>query len=189
MSRTIVFTLLGFFLLVIAGPVLNLLDAQMVTIDAPVIIVLYMALVERRPGFARRRDGLRLFSGGIELPGAVTALTLGYVADLLGGGIKGMHCLGLSVLYLVGCAASRHVALVGALSQCLVTLGSSLLVAVVALLVRWATGTPPGSAMVAVVFGQAALTAAMAPVLMKLLRFLDDKLARDSVDRGSLHIG
>ena len=85
MSRSIVFTLLGFFLLVVAGPILNLLDAQMVTIDAPVIIVLYMALVDRRPGFVRRRDGLSLFSGGIELPGAMTSLALGYLADLLGG--------------------------------------------------------------------------------------------------------
>ena len=69
MTRAVVFTLLGFLLLIVAGPILRLLDAQMVTIDAPVIIVLYMALVGTPPGvYPPKGPASAYFLAGLNSP-------------------------------------------------------------------------------------------------------------------------
>jgi hypothetical protein len=48
---------------------------------------------------------------------------------------------------------------------------------------------PPSLATLTLIAGQAVLCAAVAPLLMKLFRFIDLKLSRDAGERGTLSQG
>ncbi len=185
MRRVVAFGLLGYLLMVLLGPLSHALGMQQATIDVALIIVLHVAMVDRRGGVFRPTSRIGLQSSRmLDLGSVVTTLVLGYLADVLGSGLKGLHTLGLGAVFLASRALARQVYMAGVVSQFLVTLVASLASSLLVLLVRWVTGVTPGLGMLPVVLAQAALTAAMAPVLMKLLRFLDARLWREPSERG-----
>lgn len=186
MTRVVAYAILAFLLLTVLGSLLRLAGFAIVSVDVAVIIVLHRALGERRAPYSREPTW-RLLPAGLEVDGVVLALVLGHLTDLLGG-VGGVHVLALAVLYLAARIASRQVSLVGPLSQCVLTFVASLGVGLIALTARAAVGAELGGGIATVLFGQALLTAATAPPLMRLLRFLDAKLSRDPTERGTLRI-
>jgi hypothetical protein len=189
MTRVLVFTLVGFVLITLLGPIERLLGLEMVAVDVPLVMVLYMALAGRGTGYSRPATRPNLFSGGIDWSGGVTGVLLGYVTDVMGGGAKGIHSLAMALLYLLTIWVARHVYLAGNISVILVTFVASLIGSLIALTVRWSMSVPPSLATLTLVASQAVLCAAVAPILMKLFRFIDLKLARDASERGTLSQG
>ena len=187
MTRLVLYTALAFFLLTILGPLLRLVGIESASVDIGAILVLHRALGERRVPYSKEQ-GWRFLPSGLEGDAVALALILGYLTDLLGG-LSGVHGLGLAALYLIARALSRQVSLVGAVSQCLPSFAAAVAVAVIGLFARWATGGHVGAGIAAVLLGQAVLTAAAAPLLLRLLRWIDTKLSRESTERGTLRIG
>ena len=189
MTRVLVFTLVGFVLITLLGPVQRLLGLEMVTLDVPLVLVLYMALAGRGTGYSRPATRPSLFSGRIDWSGGVTGVLLGHITDVMGGGATGIHSLAMTLVFLLTIWVSRHVYLAGNISVILVTFVASLIASMVAVGVRWLTGVPPSLATLTLVASQAVLCAAVAPLLMKLFRFVDQKLSRDASERGTLSQG
>lgn len=187
MRRFVVFVLLGFLLMTLLGPLTHALGLELATIDVALIIVLHLAMVDRRGGVFRPSARMGVESGLLDVGSVVTALLLGYLTDLFGGGIKGLHSFGLAAIFLASRLMARQIYMAGAISQFLVTLAASLASSVLVLLLRWALGITPGPSMIVVVLAQAALTAAAAPLLMWILRALDLRLWPEPGDRGGLH--
>ncbi|MCA9669264.1 MAG: hypothetical protein KC503_26895 [Myxococcales bacterium] len=183
MTRALVFVLLAFVLMTIATPLLRMFGFELVGVDIPTIFVLYMALNGDRRPVLGASSLLRVEIGA---PGAASALLLGYLADLLGGGIKGATSLALAGLYLTARALSRQVAISGAVSAALITFAATLPVSIIVALVRWTQGVAPSLALAGLLLGQAVLTAALAPALMRLLRFIESKLSREADGRSPL---
>lgn len=184
MTRTLVFILLGFLLVTLMGPLQNLLGMEMVVLDVPLVVVLYLAMAGRGSGLGGKRYS---FSGGsIDWTGGVVGVALGYVVDVMGGGLKGLHCLSLAVVFLLAQRAARKVYLAGRLPIMLVVLFASLFTSLLGLGVRWFAGIPPSAGSMTVALVQALLCAAAAPPLMRLFRFVDAKIAREGVERGSI---
>ena len=171
MSRVLVFSLLGFVLVTLLGPLQGLLGMEMVVVDAPLVIVLYLAMAGRGSGLGGMRYSFT--GGGIDWTGGLVGVMLGYVTDVLGGGIKGLHCLTLVLVFLLAQRAARKVYLAGAMPIMLVTLVASLFSSLVGLGVRWFVGLRPTLGSLTVVVAQALLCAAVAPLLMRLCRTLD----------------
>jgi hypothetical protein len=183
MTRVLVFSLTGFLLITLLGPIQRLTGLDLVVLDVPLITVLYLALAGRL-GYIRARASL--FSGGIDWSAGLTGFILGYVNDVLGGGVKGIHCLSLVLIFLLCLWAARHVYLIGNLSVIVVTFVASLLTSLTAVIIRWLIGVSPSLSTAAVILAQAVLCAAVAPLLMVLYRFIDGKLSPDSGERSSL---
>jgi cell shape-determining protein MreD len=183
MTRILVFTLVGFLLITLLGPLQTLFGFDIAVLDVPLITVLYLVMTSRALGYGRP---LHIFSSGIDWSGGVTGLILGYITDVLGGGIKGIHSLTLVVMYLICLWAARHVYLAGMLSVLVVTFIASTLSSIVAVNIRWMIGVPPSLSTLTVIVSQATLTAAAAPLLIKLYRFIDAKLSPEASERGSL---
>lgn len=179
MSRSLVFCLLGFVLLTLLGPLQHLFHMDMAILDAPLVIVLYLAMAGRATGLGWTR--MRLSPSGIDWAGALTAVLLGYISDVLGGGIKGLHCFTMALLFLVAHRAARHVYLTGVVPIVLVTFGASVTASIVGLSVRWFAGIPPGIGSLKVLLAQAVLCAMFAPFLMRLCRIIDARLLRARV--------
>jgi len=186
MIRALVFSLVGLGLIILLGPLQRYLGLEMVVLDVPLIVVLYMAMAGRGVGPTRQPPHSILYSGGIDWTGGVTGFLLGYLTDLLGGGLKGIHCLSMTLIFLFCVWAARHVYLAGTLSVVLVTFVTSVLASLTGMSIRWATGTPPSISTLGTIGSQAVLCAAAAPLLMRLFRFLDARFAHDAGDRGSL---
>jgi len=182
MSRVAVFVLLGFALVTVLGPFQQLLRMDMVVLDAPLIIVLYLAMAGSGTGLGRARLGLS--SGGIDWSGGLAGVLLGYICDVLGGGVKGLHCLTLVVVFLLAQRAARHVYLAGTLPVVLVTFAASIFCSLLGLGVRWLGGVAPSLGSLTVMGAQALLCAAFAPLMMQLCRFVDAKLAHRLAARG-----
>lgn len=186
MTRVLVFSLAGLILITLTGPLQRLVGLELVVLDVPLITVLYMAMAGRGVGVARQSPRTMLWaSGGIDWSGGLTGFILGYITDVLGGGVKGIHCLTMSLSFLLALWAARHVYLAGTLSVVVVSFVASLCASAIGLTVRWATGVPPTLASLPSVVSQAVLVAVTAPLLMRLYRLIDAKLARDP-DRGTL---
>lgn len=121
------------------------------------------------------------------MAGGVTGLLLGYICDVLGGGIKGLHCFTLALMFLLCRRAARHVYLTGPLSSVVVTFAASLVAALVGLIIRWIGDIPPTvDTVTTVMLPQAVLNAAVAHPLLKLLHAIDNKLAGERAERGTL---
>lgn len=186
MSRILVFTAVGFLLLIVMGSLQELLGMGMVVLDVPLIIVLYMAMSGPGAGLARRVPRSSLGGQGADLSGGVTGLLLGYISDVLGGGIKGLHCFTLALMFLLSRRAARHVYLTGPVSSVVVTFVASLVACAIGLGIRWIGGVTPTLGSLMVLLAQAVLNAAAAHPLLKLLHFIDNKLAGESAERGTL---
>ncbi len=187
MRRVVVFVSLGYLLIVLLGPLSHFLGMQFAQIDVALIIVLHVAMVDRRGGGSRSVSSMSLASHRLlDVGGVVTALLLGYLTDLLGAGLKGLQSFGLSAVFLVSRALAHQIYMAGTISQFLVTFVSSLVSSLFILGLRWIVGVTPGLAMISVILAQAALTAVFAPLLMRLLRFLDARLWQDSKESGVL---
>jgi hypothetical protein len=186
MTRALTFSLCGFLLITFLGPVQRFLGLEMAGVDVPLLSVLYLTLGHRGLGLSRGPYRSNLFSGGIDWSGAVTGFVLGYTVDLLGGGVKGLHCLTTVLLFLFCLWAVRHVYLAGKLSVIVVTFVASLLGSLIVVTVRWLAGVSPSLATLTIVISQAALCAAVSPVFMRLFLFIDERLFLDSSTRGSL---
>jgi rod shape-determining protein MreD len=184
-TRILVFSLTGFLLITLLGSLERMLGLEFVAVDVPLVAVLYMALAGRGAGYSRPHRS-SLLHGGIDWSGGVTGVVLGYVTDVMGGGVKGIHALTMALLYLLTLWVSRHIYLAGNLSVIVVTFVSSAIASALAVAIRWLTGVPPSLATIALIASQAVLCAAVAPLLMKLFRFIDSKLSRDASERGSL---
>lgn len=181
MSRVLCFTLLGFLLVTLMGSFQQLFGMSMVVVDIPLIIVLYLAMAGGGLGGARSLSG-----GRTDWSGGITGILLGYVTDVLGGGIKGLHCFTLALMYLLCRRAGRHVYLTGPLNTIIVTFIASVVASIVGLAIRWFAGIEPTLGSVGVMAAQGILTAAAAYPLLKLLRVIDNKLTRESAERGTL---
>jgi cell shape-determining protein MreD len=185
-TRVLVFSLLGLLLITLTGPLQRLLGLELVVLDVSLVTVLYMAMAGRGVGVARQSPRNMLWgSGGIDWTGGLIGFILGYVTDVLGGGVKGIHCLTMSLVFLLALWAARHVYLAGTLSVVVVSFIASLCASAIGLAIRWATGVPPALTTLPTVISQAVLVAVAAPLLMRLYRLIDLKLARDP-DRGTL---
>jgi hypothetical protein len=185
-TRVLVFTALGLAMLTLLGPIQRYLGMEMVVLDVPLITVLYLVMAGRGVGLPRPKPSILAPSGGIDWTGGVTGFLLGYMTDLLGGGLKGVHCLSMGLIFLFGLWAARHVYLAGTLSVILITGAASLITSAVGVGLRWLMGTPPSVATLAVVGSQAVLCGVAAPLLMRLYRFIDAKLAGEGGERGTL---
>lgn len=188
MRRVVAFALIGFMLLVLLGALLHAVGARQISVDVGLIIVLHIAMLDRRGGVYRAPVVFGSSRGLLDIPGVVTALLLGYASDVVGGGLKGLHSLELGVAFLVARLLARQVYLSGGLSQIFVTLAAALLTSSLALGIRWLVGITPTVASLGVIFAQAGLTALLAPALMRLLRFTDARLYAERADRGSLRL-
>ena len=186
MTRVLVFCGLGLLLMTILGPLQRFLGMEVVVLDVPLITVLYLVMAGRGVGLPRPKPSILAPSGGIDWTGGLTGFVLGYMNDILGGGLKGIHCLSMGLIFLFGLWAARHVYLAGTLSVVLVTAAASLITSGVCVGLRWLMGTPPSVATLAVVGSQAVLCGVMAPLLMRLFRFIDGKLAGEGSERGTL---
>lgn len=184
MTRTLAFSLLGFLLVTLLGPLQMFFGMEMVVLDVPLIIVVYMALSDRGAGLGRLT--IRISRGRADWTGGITALFLGYFADVLGGGVKGLHCLSLVLVFLFCRGASRHVYLTGTVSIFMVNFFASLASSLISLCVLWLLGSSPGMGSLSIAGVQALLCAATAPLLVKFLRALDIKLMREPGKRGSI---
>ena len=181
MSRVVIFTLVGFLVQTALGPVHQLLHMDMVVFDAPLVIVLYLAMAGRSGSGAVR---LSPAGAGVDWTGGVVALTLGYISDVMGGGVKGLHCLTLVVVFLLARRAARNVYLAGTLPVLSVTLIASLVASLLGVGARWFGGVTPTPGSLVVVFVQAVLTAGLAPPVLRLCRLLDTRLLGIAVERG-----
>lgn len=186
MTRVLVFTLIGFLFVVLMGSLQELFGMGMVVLDVPLIIVLYMAMSGPGTGLARRRPRSSLSGQGPDMAGGITGLLLGYTCDVLSGGIKGLHCFTLALMFLLFRRAASHVYLTGPFSSVVVTFFASLVAALVGLGIRWIAEVPPSLGSLMVVLAQAVLNAVAAHPLLKLLHFVDNKLSRESAERGGL---
>jgi rod shape-determining protein MreD len=184
MTRVLAFTLVGFAALVLLGPLQNVLGLDMVVLDVPLVIVVYMALADRSPGLGRLSP--RISGGHSDLSGGLTALLLGYISDVLGGTVKGQHALALVVVFLVYRRAARHVYLASTMSVLVVTFSASLLGSMMGLGIMWIAGVPPGLGSLPVAGVQALLCAGISPPLIRALRALDVRLARDRGSRAKI---
>ena len=63
MRRFVVFTLLGFLLMTLLGPLTHAVGLELATIDVALIIVLHLALVDRRGGAFRPSARMGVQSG------------------------------------------------------------------------------------------------------------------------------
>jgi cell shape-determining protein MreD len=186
MIRIFIFSLVGFLLMTILGPLQTLLGFHLVVLDIPLLIVLYMSIGSRGSGFIRPSSRFTLFPGGIDWSGGITGLFLGYMCDVMGGGAKGIHSLIMVVIFLVSLWAARHVYLGGTLSVSIIVFLASLIATSMGVLGRWIMGVQPSPATITFILVQSLLCAAVAPVLMILLRYIDGKLSSRSSERGSL---
>ena len=186
MRRALIFTLLGYLILTLLGPLQGMFGLDLVVIDIPLIIVIYLAMADRSAGLGRlsSRGGLGTTRGS--LAGGGAALLLGYAVDVLGGGLKGVHCFTLVVIFLACRRAARQVYLVGTMSALLVTLFSSLGGSLLGLGLLWMAGNRPGLGNLTVALIQAILAAALAPLVIRLLRMIDLRLMRDRGERGTM---
>jgi len=184
MSRVLVFSLLGYLLLALLGPLQHLLRMDMVVLDAPLVLVLYLAMAGKGGGLGGTRFSLA--TGGIDWTGGLVAVVLGYISDVLGGGMKGLHCLTLIIVFLLAQRAARKVYLAGTLPVMVVTLMASLVSSMTGLCIRWMSGIPPTLGSLTVLLAQAVLCAVCAPWLMHLCRVVDARLARASAEHRML---
>jgi rod shape-determining protein MreD len=182
MTRVLVFTLLGFVLVTLFGPVQQLLRMDLVVFDVPLVIVLYLAMSGRGSGLGQARFSLT--DSGVDWTGGLVAVTLGYVSDVLGGGVKGLHCFTLVVVFLLAHRAARKVYLAGALPVVVVTFFASVVASFLGLGIRWIGDVSPTPGSLMVVLAQALLTAAVAPPMLRLCRLIDARLAGESAERG-----
>jgi len=184
--RALVFTLLGFFALTLLGPLQGMLGLDMVVLDIPLIIVIYLAMSDRGAGLGRLSSLRSQASARGFFAGGAAALILGYAVDLLGGGLKGVHCFTLVVVYLTCRRAARQVYLAGTMSSMLVTFTASLGGSILGLGLIWLTGSRPGLGNLTVALIQAVIVAAMAPLVIRVLRLIDNRLMRERRDRGTM---
>lgn len=178
-TRVLAFTLLGFLLLSLLGPLQELFGLDLVVLDVPLIIVVYLAMSARGPGFSRVLSRSTLSTERIDWSGGWTALLLGYTTDVLGGGFKGLSALTLALVFLVCRRAGRHVYLSSTLSAVVVISSTSFGASLFGLTVRWAAGIQPTLGSLSVAGFQALLCAAAGPPLLRLLRAVDQWLLRD----------
>ncbi len=187
MTRVLIFSLLGYLLITLLGPTLHFFNIEMTSMDIPLITMLYMVLSGRGVGLARSYYRSSLISVGIDWSGGCTGLLLGYVSDVMGAGVKGVHCLTMAMIFLLSLWASRHVYLAGKLSVIVVTFAASALATSIHLIIRWVLlDVAVSLATLTVIFSQAMLTAVAAPFLMRAFRGIDRRLMKDHVERGTL---
>jgi len=184
MIRVLVFTVTGYLLLVLLGPLQTLLHIEMAGVDAPLIIVLYLAMAGRGGGLGGTRFSLA--TSGVDWTGGVVAVVLGYFSDVLGGGIKGLHCLTLAIVFLLANRAARKVYLAGTLPVVVVAFIASSVSSVIGLSIRWLGGVTPTVGSLTVLLAQAVLCALFGPPLMRLCRVIDARLARESPEHRML---
>lgn len=177
MRRVLVFSVLGFLGLTLLGPLQYALSMDSVCFDLALIIVLHVAMVDRRGGVFRSNTQLGLQSGHfIDLDGVLTVLILGYFVDLLGGGIKGFHGIAYAIVFLLFRSMARQIYMAGTISQVVVVFVASFGSSLFLLGLRWLIHENFGSAIFVVIIIQAILTAAIAPFVMRLLRQIDARL-------------
>jgi len=167
-------------LLSVTGSALWILGFDQVSVDIPLIVVLYLAfcdkrrLVGRGGGLAVTRTGELGSTEPSAQPSTIAAVVLlGYVTDVFAGGVRGVHALALACTYLVARIVAGRIFLASVLAQVgVVFVGAQALLAFV-LLFRWGVGLAVVSPGVSVMLGHGLLTAAVAPLLMRVLRWAD----------------
>jgi hypothetical protein len=182
-TRALLTVAVGFVLMVVMGALLRSFGLMQVSIDVALILVLYTAMVDRRGQSFRSASSLSGAPALFDGPSVAVALALGYFADLLGGGVKGVFALSLALVFVGGRALTRHVFLVGPVAQIFFTFVASVATSLVVLGLRWLTDVSPEWGILFVLLAQATLTAIAAPFLMGGLRWLDARLFADRGDR------
>jgi len=177
-TRVLVFSLFGVLAMVLLGPFQELFGLDLVVLDVPLIVVVYMAMGDRGTAFSQVLSRPTLSNRRTDWSGGGTAVVLGHVTDVLGAGTQGLHCLTLVVVFLVARRAARHVYLASTLSAVVVVSGASMGASFFGLAIRWMDGVQPTLGSVSVAGFQALLCAVFAPLVIRMLRFMDQRLLR-----------
>src|SRR5262249_40152778 len=124
-----------------------------------------------------------------EATGAV--IVLGYLADVLGGGPRGLGALVLGASCILARVLSGRLLLRGRLFIAVFAFLFSLVGAVTSLLLRLSFDSPIGTAFneIAIAFGSAILTALVAPALFRVHRVIDARFARTEREREAVKEG
>ncbi|MBK8481408.1 MAG: hypothetical protein IPL40_09580 [Proteobacteria bacterium] len=177
MTRVLLFWSIGFVLLTLLGPLLQLFGLTRVSCDVATLIVLHVSLTAA-PAAAPRGAAISRAGGWFDPAGVGVTVGLGYLADLLAGTPAGLQALALAAVYLFGRGLARKLYLGGALSYAIVGGAAALYAGIVGTLLRsvlW-RAAPSGSWLL-LLLAQTLLTAAAAAPLLRALARIDQALA------------
>jgi len=163
-TRALTFTLVGYLLLIVSGSLRALIPWSLPVPDMALVVILYLGL------------------GGRGSPAGHTAvaLILGYLTDLLSGAPRGLHALSFIIVMLLARAGASRLMVTRVWQEMVVTF--AVCVGHGALVIAFASPMYDGEALSALrqVPGSSLFTAILiAPLLFKLLRRVDRKLAPD----------
>jgi rod shape-determining protein MreD len=158
--RYLVLLLLGYALLVIEGALLALLPLRAAAPDVALLVVVAVALSRR----------------GTAPTQAAFACALGYVADVLSGGPRGMLAFTFVVMSIVGRFFSRRVYAERIWGRALAALVCTALAGTTTVLVRGLVVEGTSLRSLGLVPVHAALTAVFAPIVIGLCRRIDTSL-------------
>jgi hypothetical protein len=185
MSRLLLQGLLTFLALALLGPIQLALGVRLAAIDVPATVVVYLALVEP---WGRQRSvtggNYGLFRQDVDWGAALTVVVVGYLADLFGGGLRGLHAFSLATLYLNGRLLSRRLVVRGMFAEAVFVFCGALYTSAIALTLRWIIGTRPDPGIALVLLAHASLTALVSPLTIKALRTIDHTVYRRRLARG-----
>jgi rod shape-determining protein MreD len=173
-SRAILFTLVGFFLLVIQASLRQLVPMVALVPDPALLLVLYLGLTPRQSAWI----------------GAILAIILGYLTDLLGAAPKGLHALVYVLLFYASRGAQVRLLTRGWIFEVWFCLLAAFVGGFLVMLGRALSAPTVGVSGYLVAVLQAVATAATAPVVFFIGRRLDRWTSRvpDGHERDSLKV-
>ncbi|MBI5479219.1 MAG: rod shape-determining protein MreD [Deltaproteobacteria bacterium] len=174
MSRAILFCLVGFGLLLVQSTLRQLLPVVALVPDPALLLVLYLGLTPRQSAWV----------------GAILAIVLGYLTDLLGAAPKGLHALVYVLLFYAARGAQIRLLTRGWIFEVWFCLLAAFLGGFLVMLGRALAAPAVGVRGYLVAVLQAAATAATAPVVFFIGRRIDRWTSRvpDGHERDSLKV-
>lgn len=178
MTRVAVLVAVSFVLLTVLAVFQLALGTWQATVDVPTLVVLYRVLTEAPRVRGARPHGRSHLMANIDGHGVILVLVLGYLNDVLAGLPKGSSSLVLGAFYLLAAAVVRWVDLRGVARRAAAGGVASLMASILGLTLRSSSGAGVDWHLAGVVLGQAVLTAAAAPIVMRLLAAVDEPLGQ-----------
>ena len=174
MSRAIFFLVTGFLLVVVQSTLRQLVPAISLVPDPALLLVLYLGLTPRQSAWI----------------GAILAIVLGYLTDLLGVAPKGLHAVVYVVLFYLSRGAQVRLLTRGWIFEVWFCLLAAFVGALLVLLGRAVAAPTVGVTGVLVAVLQAVATGLTAPVVFSVGRRIDRWTSRvpDGSQRDSLKV-